>query len=424
MQSGSSNNQDLTFVRRFLSDLVNNASPYRGVPRSYLWSQRGEGSMFLEPETLAEYREVRQKLLNKFAPDEDLSESAIDSALRTAVFEVVDIPKRRDQDLSMRLDHALRKLQTFLANPSEEYECWIEVGGLDLDSLPACFGGVRFVVFGAEQIQNLKEAGQRKHLIGQLEGFIDLLPDRLLDRSTAVMKVSARDAKAALSLAERKIRAIIECLNFFSDTIPGYHGSLYLPTNQESPSGVARLAVADSGNMYTDYSDDRPVGIFSIGEVRESAEGKVRGAFDRVESLLEESRNEVEELLLTAVRWAGRATVARTREETFLLFAISLECLVLPTEKDELRYRLSQRVARLCGEDMDQRLELAKITKKLYDVRSKIVHSGHYEVTEDERDEIRIAARVVILRLLTDPDVKQYGKPNKLHEYFERLTLR
>ncbi len=233
MQSGSSNNQDLTFVRRFLSDLVNNASPYRGVPRSYLWSQRGEGSMFLEPETLAEYREVRQKLLNKFAPDEDLSESAIDSALRTAVFEVVDIPKRRDQDLSMRLDHALRKLQTFLANPSEEYECWIEVGGLDLDSLPACFGGVRFVVFGAEQIQNLKEAGQRKHLIGQLEGFIDLLPDRLLDRSTAVMKVSARDAKAALSLAERKIRAIIECLNFFSDTIPGYHGSLYLPTNQE-----------------------------------------------------------------------------------------------------------------------------------------------------------------------------------------------
>lgn len=380
--------------------------------------------MFLEPETLAEYRDVRQKLLEKFAPDEDLSESAIDSALRTAVFEVVDIPKRRDQNLSVRLDHALEKLRIFLVSPSEEYECWIEVGGLDVVSLPTCFGGVRFIVFGAEQIQNLKEAGQKKHIIGQLEGFIDLLTDRLLDRPTAVVRVNARDKKAALSLAERKVRAIIECLNFFSDTIPGYHGSLFLPTNQESPSEVARLAVSDSGSMETDYSDDRPVGIFSIAEVRENAEEMVRCAFDRVESLLEKNRNVVEELLLTAVRWAGRATVARTREESFLLFAIALECLVLPTDKDELRYRLSQRVARLCGEDMDQRLELAKRTKKLYDVRSKIVHSGYYEVTEDERDEIRIAARVVILRLLTDPDVEKYGKLDKLHEYFERLTFK
>ena len=105
-------------------------------------------------------------------------------------------------------------------------------------------------------------------------------------------------------------------------------------------------------------------GFFSIAEVRESAEGMVRCAFDRVESLLEKSRNEVEELLLTAVRWAGRATVARTREEAFLLFAIALECLVLPKEGDELRYRLSQRVARLCGENVEQRLELAKRTKK------------------------------------------------------------
>ena len=429
MKSGSSKNQDLTFVRCFLSDLVENVSPFRGIPDTvrYCWAQKDEGSMFLEPETLAEYRDVRQKLLEKFAPDEDLSESAIDSVLRTAVFEVVDIPKRRDQNLSVRLDQALEILRTFLASPSEEYECWIEVGGLDVSSLSACFGGVRFVVFDADQIQNLKKTIHTKHVIGQSEKLMfidDLLADSLLGRPTAVSKVNARDAKAALSLAERKVRSIIECLNFFSDAIPGDHGSLFLPTNQESPSGVERLAVSDSGNMYHDYSDGRPIGVFSIAEVRENAEEMAPCAFDRVESLLEKSRNDVDELLLTAVRWAGRATVATTREEAFLLFAIALECLVLPTEKDELRYRLSQRVARLCGEDMDQRLELAKRTKKLYDVRSKIVHSGHYEVTEDERDEIRIAARVVILRLLTDPDVEKYGKLDKLHEYFERLTFK
>lgn len=410
MQSGSQHNHDLTYLRCFLSDLADSVSSSRGIPAAGLfsWWQKDEGLMFLEPETLAEYRDIRQKLLDQFAPAEDLSKAAVDSALRSAVFEVVDISKRRSPDPSVRLENALGKLRTFLATPSEEYKCWIEVAGLDVASLPASFGGVRFVLFDTDQIQNLKKIVTTKHVSGQSEklAFIDdQLTDSLLGRPTVVVKVNARDKEAALSLAERKVRAIVECLNFFSDTIPGYHGWLFLPTNQESPDGVVRLAVADSGSMYTDYSDGRPVGGFSIAEVRQSAERMLRRAFDRMEFLLEKSKNqvnEVEELLLMAVRWAP---------------------LVLPTKTDKLSHRLSQRVAWLWGEDEDQRLELAKRTKKLYEIRSKIVHSGYYEVTEDERAEIRMAVKAVILRLLTDPDVEKYGKLNELHGYFERRTF-
>ena len=382
--------------------------------------------MFLDPETLGEYRDVRHKLLTLFAPDEDLSKSDIDSALRTAVFQVVDIPKCRDQNPSVRLEQALDRLETFLNRQPEKYDCWIEVGGFDVASLPASFGGIRFAVFREDQIQGLKKIVHTKHIVGQSDKimFIDeQLATSLTDRPMAVLQVNASDAKAALRLAERRIRATVECLNFLSDTIPGHHGSLFLPTTHEAPSGAVRLAAADSGDLYTDYSDDTPVGAFSIRKVRESAEGMVPCPFDRLNSLLSSSRNEVEELLLTGVRWAGRATVATTAEESFLLFAIALECLVLPTEGDKLRYRLSQRVARLCGEDVDQRLELAKRTKKLYDIRSQIVHSGHYEVTEDERAEIRIAVKAVILRSLTDPDVARCATPRQLDQYFERLTL-
>ncbi len=428
MKSGSSNNQDLTFVRCFLSDLVEKVSPFRGIPDTvrYWWAQKDEGSMFLEPETLAEYRDVRQKLLEKFAPDEDLSESAIDSALRTAVFEVVDIPKRRDQNLSVRLDHALEKLQTFLASPSEEYECWIEVGGLDVSSLPACFGGVRFVVFDADQIQNLKKTIHTKHVIGQSEKLMfidDQLADSLLGRPTAVVRVNARDAKAALSLAERKVRAIIECLNFFSDTIPGYHGSLFLPTNQESPSGVVRLAVADSGNMYNDYSDDRPVGVFSIAEVRENAEEMVRCAFDRVESLLEKSRNDVDELLLTAVRWAGRATVERTQEESFLLFVIAIEGIVFPKQKKNIKDLLCRRVTGLLGGDVEDKEKIKEKTRDLYKVRSEVVHSGYYEVSDEKLSYARLVAKNIILQLLTNPEVGQFCKRKELDKWFTEVIV-
>ena len=382
--------------------------------------------MFLSPETHGKYLEVCKELLERFAQDEDLSESAIDSALRTAVFEVVDIPKRRDKDLSARMNKALKKLKRFLASPPEEYECWIEVGGLDVASLPSCFGHVRFVVFGTDQIRNLKETIQTKHIIGRsgkLAFINDQLVKSLLDRPTALVEVKARDAKAALTLAERTVRATIECVNFFSDMIPGYDAWLFLPGRQESHSSGACLAVVSSGSVYCDVAGEGPPGSFSIAVLRESIEGVVRDAVDRVESLLKRRRNKVDELILMAVRWGGRATVAKTPEESFLLFAIALECVVLPQQSGELTYRLSQRIARLIGENVDQRLNLSRIAKSLYAIRSKIVHSGHYEVTEEQRDEVRAAAKEVIVRLLTNWDVQQCRQPKELDEWFDKQAL-
>ena len=85
-QRSPSNERDLTFVRSFLNNLADNVSP-GGIPQKHhFWSRKDEGSMFLSPETHGKYLEVCKELLERFAQDEDLSESAIDSALRTARF--------------------------------------------------------------------------------------------------------------------------------------------------------------------------------------------------------------------------------------------------------------------------------------------------------------------------------------------------
>ena len=425
-QSVPSNKIDLAFVRDFLSNFVNNVS-FGGIPeRHHFWSRKDEGSLFLPPETREEYLNVRKKLLRISARDEDLSETAIDLALRTAVFEVVDIPKRRDRALPVRVNKALEKLERFLTSPPGEYKCWIEVGGLDTTSLPTCFGDVRFVVFGADQMQTLKETIQTKHTICRSEklAFIDgQLAESFLDRPTALVKVGARDAKAALALAKRTVRATIECLNFFSDMISHSHAWLFLPGRRESHSSGACLTVASNGSMGVDVADEGLLESFSIAEVR-SIE-RIRDAVKRAESLLvKKNHNEVEEMILTAVRWGGRATIAKTPEESFLLFAIALECVVLPQQGAELTYRLSQRAARLVGENGDQRLKLFKIAKKLYGIRSKIVHSGHYEVTEEERDEVRAAAKEVIVRLLMNRDVQQCRKSKELDEWFDKQALK
>ncbi len=105
-------------------------------------------------------------------------------------------------------------------------------------------------------------------------------------------------------------------------------------------------------------------------------------------------------------------------------FAIALECLILPIQSEELAYRLSLRVAWLFEENGHQRMKFAKRIKELYALRSKIVHSGSYEVAEKYRNDVCCITKNAILRLLTDPDVERCHKPEELHEYFEKLTFK
>ena len=172
-------------------------------------------------------------------------------------------------------------------------------------------------------------------------------------------------------------------------------------------------------------ADYRPSVLFSIKKLRHDADGIVFTALNRVENLLREStaKNPVEKLLLTSVCLAGKASVEKVRETSFLMFMIALESLILPKKNTELNYRLSQRVTWLLGRNLDERRNLKKLIKELYDTRSEIVHSGHYEISEEEYQKAYRIAKISILELLTNQDVKNLGKQNQLESWLEKLTL-
>ena len=424
----------LPFVRNFLKDILDNVStnllpPYKF---SYLWYQKEEGSLFLEHEEIEKYRSVRNKLLQEFSKEEDLSESALDSALKSAVFECVDIPKRRDDDPDIRLDNALEKLQEFLNRPPERYKCYIEVGGLDISSLPGSFGDIHFVIFNKYQLGKLKKTfrtKQAKDLSEKLE-FINTGLEPLLNHPLAVVKVNARDNRAAKTLAERKVRTTIECLNFFSGVI-AKNSTLFLPTEPRSNS-IRGFSVAESGftsifDMFTGIAVNPrgPTADFSLTELRRSSDSMVRRATRHLRALLKkENRNKVEEVTLRAVYWGGRATAEQTPEESFLFFTVALECLILPTgDNRELSYRLSQRVAQLLGRNTHQRRNLMERTKKLYGIRSKIVHSGHYEVNEEQYAEIYNIAKSTILKLLASRQVRKFSRLDDFENWLKELSL-
>ena len=127
-------------------------------------------------------------------------------------------------------------------------------------------------------------------------------------------------------------------------------------------------------------------------------------------------------VLLAAVERAGRASTAREPEEQFLLHAISLETAVLPVQASELTYRLAVRVARLLTTNPTKRAWLRKVVEGLYGVRSAIVHSGSYEVADNDLRLLKEIASKTLISLLRHRRLLT-NAPEELDKMFKKLEL-
>jgi hypothetical protein len=157
---------------------------------------------------------------------------------------------------------------------------------------------------------------------------------------------------------------------------------------------------------------------------RLSKRGKLYKTFKTVKALLGRTpRRESDELVITAMQWAGRANATLRDDEAFLKSTIALESIMLPTDKNELNYRLQIRTAHLLSKDKVGRQRIRDETKALYGVRSKIVHNGYYQVTHDERERIASMVRNVLVSLLFKAPLITFSKQGDLSEWLEEKTL-
>lgn len=146
-------------------------------------------------------------------------------------------------------------------------------------------------------------------------------------------------------------------------------GRLYLPGEAHPTSGFSMMLQLESGALKRrqGISQNSPrlgtssylAGPFSNFSMSKEAIVALKPyGWERASQILaKEKRTEMEDRILAAMRWAGRATVTEMRdkdkkgtflvaEQAFLLYAIALESLLLKKDT-ELSYRLSLRGAHL-----------------------------------------------------------------------------
>lgn len=247
--------------------------------------------------------------------------------------------------------------------------------------------------------------------------------------AVAILRVDAHEGTAARALAMRRLRSVRDALNFF---LP-----FTAPRNIRSRIWLAEDGRAHDEHTLTYVEGDQALdgdGFKATTHGRRdgyrpharlpSDDDPIVPWHTRVGRMLAGPRTDFEEHVLDALLWSGRAALETDRGRAFLLNAIALESLLFTKPGGELAYRIGVRAAHLLGGDTEDRKRLKKLVCDLYDLRSKLVHSGRDRVTERDVDVMLDIVGYSILELLhAKGRFAQMTTRKELEEWFEDRVL-
>lgn len=128
-------------------------------------------------------------------------------------------------------------------------------------------------------------------------------------------------------------------------------------------------------------------------------------------NLIVKGGSELERRLILAADWVGQSYGDRARPSSFLKAAIALETLFTPQESaiitPSILSSLSESLAMLLADTPDERLEVERHVKRLYEKRSSIAHSGSADVDPLDVHSIQAVARAAILKIFRYEELNQ-----------------
>ena len=388
---------------------------------------RGNLTVLLRGEDAEEYLQCIDELYAAVAKGEVFSEANVRNLAADTFVAVFKENDRNNEAFVAKADAAIADLRRLLESRPLDWEVYIPIEGLAPSGLPLRVGKVDFhmgataalgaidrkVVTLLDKNERFSSEEKQRHAASVSQSIKNHFSERALARTT----VRAVDVGAARGKAKRIVRRTIDCINFFADrTRLGMW--LALPGEVEQKIGFELALTSNQYGSHRGY----------VGATRKLPLNQIaaRPGFSRMsEMLAKQDPSALEDRFLTALQWAGRARVDPRNEESFLLYAISLESLLLGGKQDvELSYRLAIRgVHLLSAPDLASRIRAEKQLRGLYMIRSKIVHSGTYEISNTDLALMAEYARIAVFTVLDREPFKNMDNEQQFEEWFRAQLL-
>ena len=120
--------------------------------------------------------------------------------------------------------------------------------------------------------------------------------------------------------------------------------------------------------------------------------------------------NAFQKRLVLAIEWIGQAMADTSYQSGFIKAAISLEIIFSYSEKSivtpSIMNQISESIALILGNTADERIKIEGEVKKLYSIRSAIVHSGNKDINQSDFYKMLYLSRDVIQFFLTSSKLK------------------
>ncbi len=147
-----------------------------------------------------------------------------------------------------------------------------------------------------------------------------------------------------------------------------------------------------------------------------------QAAFARLFELISSENTELERHVLRCAEWTGQAMGDQNAASAFVKGAIALEVLFSANEKGVITPSIMAQIAESCafllGTFKWQPWEVEKEVKRLYGIRSAVVHSGKNSVEEKDLNSLLWICRAVLIVLLSDSNLAEIISISQLADYF------
>jgi hypothetical protein len=413
---------------------------------TFVWNPYG--GLTLSGRTYRLYETCIGALLScvpKHTDGDRLSREAVEHALKHAILRALRPRRPEPSDtrarFERRLSSELRVLRPLITAPPQRWTVSVQVRGFAARVLPLKFGAAEFVESNDENVAavgkrlpDLTPRRRRRRAVvaaNNKERASDRLALRTLfaDGAIATVQILANDKDAAFSKGLAELRRTVDIVNFFApflDQPRARQGRVVIAPDRPdaflawtvSREEPASFNSPSPWRLSTPRPEGIPVATFALDSQRAREVGLLRVH----ELLAREGRSDLEERIVMAVSWAGRAAVEHRKEHAFLLYAIALEALLAKKgARSGVTERLQLRASYVLSGTPKGRQKVFDLVGELYEIRSAIVHTG--DAPELDKESLKLMSEVVdaaLQRFLLDDPFASMRRATELEAWFDR----
>ncbi|MEG4204485.1 HEPN domain-containing protein [Microcoleus sp. Pol7_A1] len=180
------------------------------------------------------------------------------------------------------------------------------------------------------------------------------------------------------------------------------------------------LSVGEVSNSSTTHGPREPIRLDEPYLVNEDTGYHTVWGFTTKKNL-----NKFQKRIMLAVEWIGQSMADPSPQSAFIKAAIALEIIFTYNEGDiiipSIMNQISESIALILGSSVDERLKLESSVKKLYGLRSKIVHSGNKDISQADYKTLLEIARSVIKKILTSDKLNSVDSVQDLYTILKKF---